>query len=152
MFHGRKSEHLRVGKQGETLAVWYLRLSGYRIVERNFRCRLGEIDIIARKRNLLVFVEVRTRTSGSLQHPLETVDHVKVFRTVQAAQRYLLGTGPSLPFCRFDVIGLMPEKRFPLRRLWHLKNAFDITSIEYRQGCRREMESKRRRFGKRGKR
>jgi putative endonuclease len=144
------SRHLRTGKSGEKLAMWYLRLSGYRIVERNYRCRPGEIDIIAQKGNLLVFVEVRTRISGTLQHPLETVDPVKVSRTVQAARTYLLLFRAPLPCCRFDVIGITAADRFPFRRLWHLKNAFNGTSDACREGLLMEVARKQKKFEKKG--
>lgn len=150
MFRKKSSKHLRTGKRGEDLAVWYLRFSGYRIVERNFRCRLGEIDIIARRKSTLVFVEVKTRTSGTIQNPLETVDPVKVFRTVQAARIYLLGLEPPHPPCRFDVIGLVPGAIFPTIRIWHIRDAFNFTSDTFGEGRRRETGKRRRRFEKSG--
>lgn len=150
MFRKRLSNHLRTGKQGENLAVWFLRLSGYRVIERNYRCPLGEIDIIACKENTLVFVEVRTRALDSLQHPLDTIDAIKVSRTVQAARMYLVRYPSPLPFCRFDIIGITSEKPFPYRRLLHVKNAFNLTNETFTEGCRRDTGKKRRRFGKQG--
>jgi len=138
------SRHLRTGSRGESIAAWYLRLGGYRILERNFRCRLGEIDIIARKDGLLVFVEVRTRVSGTYLHPLNTVDPVKVARTVNAAKRFLLRLPQPWPPCRFDIMAVIAGRHLPVRRILHIRNAFDATSEEYRVGCRRQ--AKRIRF------
>jgi putative endonuclease len=146
MVRSRKSKHLLTGVRGESLAVWYLRLTGYRILERNFRCRMGEIDVIAIKRGLLVFVEVRTRGPGSMQHPIETVDTLKVARTIGAARTYLCRFVPSLPPCRFDIVGITAGSRFPLSHFRHIKGAFDTSFPEYRDGCRREIGRKRRWF------
>jgi putative endonuclease len=151
MFLRRGPGHLRIGKRGENLAAWYLRLSGYRIVERNFRSPLGEIDIIARKRDMLIFVEVKTRSTTSPYHPLEAVGAVQVYRTVQAARMYLMGFRPPFPACRFDIIGITPGISFSPRRFRHIKNAFDITSDALIEGRRREMGIKSRRFEKSGR-
>jgi putative endonuclease len=112
---------------------------------------MGEIDIIARRGNLLIFVEVKTRAPGSMQHPLETVDSVKVSRTVRAAQVYLQRFQQPLPFCRFDTLGIIQENRFSEGHLWHVMGIFDTSSNQYMEGCRREMMRKRWRFGRRGK-
>ena len=147
MFRPQKSRHLRTGARGESIAVFYLRLTGYRVVKRNFRCRMGEIDIIARKDSLLVFVEVRTRAAGGLLHPLETVGPIKVARTVNAARLYLARLPGPLPRCRFDIVAIITWPRFPVRRVLHIKDAFNITSNEYREGCQRESSRRRRWFG-----
>jgi putative endonuclease len=125
------------------MAAWFLRLKGYRIACRNFRCRSGEIDIVARKRGLLIFVEVRTRTAGALLQPLQTVDPVKVARTVNAAKTFLAGLPRPLPACRFDVIAITTGRHRTARKIVHLRNAFDVTSEEYREGCRREAKRKK---------
>ena len=151
MLRRKKPEHIRKGRRGETVAAWHLRLRGYRILERNFHCRTGEIDIIAWKKNVLVFVEVRTRSPGSLQQPLETISPAKVNRTVSAAQVYLLRLQAPLPSCRFDVLGITDGGSLTGWRVCHTKNAFDTTTSEILQGYIKETKGERRRFGKRGK-
>jgi putative endonuclease len=64
---------IETGKEGEKIAAAYLRKNGYHIYESNFRCSLGEIDIIAREKNELVFIEVKTRKSGKLGYPEQAV-------------------------------------------------------------------------------
>jgi putative endonuclease len=78
------------GAQGEAAAAGYLRRNGYQILVTNWRCRLGEIDIVARDGPTLVFVEVRTRRSARLGSPEESVTATKQRRLVDLAQTYLL--------------------------------------------------------------
>lgn len=91
-----------------------------RIIERNFRCRLGEIDIIARDGDALVFVEVRSRRSSSHGHPLETVRAAKQQRLARVATFYLSTRRPSFETCRFDIIGIVGD------RLQHVRDAFRL--------------------------
>jgi len=114
---GRRSR----GRWGEALAVAWLRLKGYRIEARNWRCSLGELDIVARDRKTLVFVEVKARRSASAGPPEEAVDVRKQRRLVQLAQAYL-GKHGGEPACRFDVIAI--SGRLPAPRIRHLRDAF----------------------------
>ncbi len=95
------------GNAAESLAALHLRLRGYAIVERNFLCRGGEIDIVARQGGVLVFVEVRSRADASFLDPVASVNAAKLRHLVRAAQTYLLARGvpPSTP-CRFDIVGV----------------------------------------------
>lgn len=107
---------------GELLAATWLLLKGYRIEARNWRCAHGEIDLIVRRGDLLVFVEVKTRTSQTAGTPEDAVGGAKRGRIVRLAQLYLAKrSGPS-PGCRFDVIAV-DAARFP-PRLRHLAGAF----------------------------
>src|ERR687893_48288 len=106
MSDGRKS----TGSHGESLAVDYLRRQGYTILETNWRCRRGEIDIIAQDGATLVFVEVRTRRSSSLGSTEESVTAAKQRRLAELAQIYLqwreaAGT-PWTEAWRIDVIAI----------------------------------------------
>jgi putative endonuclease len=94
------------GRRGEDLAVAELRRRGYRIVERNYRCKSGEIDIVASEGRALVFVEVRTRADGSRGSAVETVTAAKQRRVARAAAAYLAERGPTFDECRFDVVGI----------------------------------------------
>ncbi len=114
---GRRSR----GRWGEALAAAWLRLKGYRIEARNWRCSLGEIDIVARDRRTLVFVEVKARSGTSVGPPEEAVDARKQRRLVQLAQAYLAKHAAQTA-CRFDVIAI--SGRLPAPRIRHLRDAF----------------------------
>ena len=112
----------RTARRGEALAALLLRLKGYRIEARNWRCPLGEIDIVARRGDTLVFVEVKTRGGTSAGSPVEAVDERKRRQLVRLAHAYLGRFRGELPPCRFDVIAV--EGRGIRSRLRHLCDAF----------------------------
>lgn len=97
----------QLGRSGEDEAVRYLTSRGWQILDRNWRCRDGEIDIIARDGRTLVFVEVRTRSSDRCGHPLETVTPVKVRRLRLLARRYAQAHHLRGQNMRIDVIGII---------------------------------------------
>ncbi|MFQ5911721.1 MAG: YraN family protein [Nitrospinota bacterium] len=125
LFEGAQDPRHALGKRGEEEAARYLRKLGYEILERNVRTRLGEIDLIARQRGVLVFVEVKTRSSGEFAPPELSVDGRKRRKLSALAQAYLGGLGEAVD-CRFDVLGItLPSKKAtPLIR--HIQNAFQI--------------------------
>jgi putative endonuclease len=93
------------GRRGEEAAVRYLADRGFRILHRNWRCRLGELDIVAEDRGTIVFVEVRTRsTHGRFGTAAESVDFRKRRRLAALAQVYLAMAGRQHAPVRFDVI------------------------------------------------
>lgn len=104
-------------------AAEVLEQSGYQIVERNYRCRAGEIDLIARHRGYLVFVEVKYRKNGKKGRPEDAVNLGKQRQISKVAAWYLAERGLDLYTpCRFDVAAVMPdgiriyENAFPYRR------------------------------------
>lgn len=111
------------GRDYEAAAERYLQRQGLDTVARNFRLRIGEIDLIMRERETLVFVEVRYRASGALVAPLETITVPKQRRIVRTAAAFLQARPElaSLP-CRFDALGLEGTDA-ALRFDW-IKNAF----------------------------
>lgn len=100
-----------LGSRWEEEAAAFLTRQGYEILERNFFCRQGEIDLIAREKNVLVFVEVKYRRNAKSGDPAEAV-HAKKQRHLQAAARYYLFCHgyPEETACRFDVVGILGEK------------------------------------------
>src|SRR5215813_14845721 len=100
-----KSAHLRRGARGEKLACRYLKRNGYKILFRNFRGRSGgEIDVVCRDHDTLVFVEVKTRVREDFGRPLEAVDRAKQKRISRGALAWLrLLDNPDILF-RFDVV------------------------------------------------
>lgn len=114
------------GKSGEDRAAAFLRLRGYKILERNYRVPQGEIDLIASKNGSVVFVEVKTRRGRAQGSPLEAVSPRKVGRLSAAAAVYLSGH-PLGKGCRFDVITLGPERNWlGLLKVRHFENAFSV--------------------------
>ncbi len=116
-----------LGRMGEDLAAAYLQKKGYRLLERNYRCRLGEIDIIAVDGDILVFIEVRCRSSVQFGFPQESVRRFKQARVRKIAQYYLQGAGARLAKAgrmRFDVLALLFNRDNELYRIEHIQNAF----------------------------
>ncbi len=111
------------GSGAEKLAETYLVDQGLRFLDRNFNCKLGEIDLIMEDKNVLVFVEVRFRKSSAYGTAVETVTLAKQQKLVRAAQHYLLHNKAvrDRPM-RFDIVGIMPGPT-GLRFDW-LPNAF----------------------------
>ncbi len=94
----------RIGTEHEEQTAEWLRQRGYNILERNFRCRMGEIDLIAERDGCIVFVEVKYRRSGNCGAPEEAVDYRKQVRVSNAASYYLYKHFfPTDTPCRFDV-------------------------------------------------
>ncbi len=107
---GRGASTHSKGQAGEERAVALLTSHGYRVVERNFRCRAGELDIIARDGDALVFVEVRTRADAARGRALETVTAAKQRRVARVAEVYLAARQPAFTSCRFDVVGITGDE------------------------------------------
>ena len=93
-----------IGKWGETRAAEYLNELGYQILETNFRCNIGEIDIIAQDGETLVFVEVKTRRSDSFGAAAEAVNYHKQKKIAHVAMYYMMRHNLDKIECRFDVI------------------------------------------------
>lgn len=109
----------RRGEAAEALAAAFLTAQGLTITERNYRCRFGEIDLVARDGATLVFVEVRQRRSDDFGTPAESITSRKRVRLLAAARHYLARCRGTPP-CRFDAVLLCGE---PPRIEW-LRNAF----------------------------
>jgi putative endonuclease len=114
-----------LGDSYEERAARWLARQGLRIVERNFRIRAGEIDIVARDGDCLVFVEVRARSHPRFAGAAASVDHAKQRRLLQAAALYLQARPQlaRLP-CRFDVIAFEPRQSGPGAELRWIRQAF----------------------------
>jgi putative endonuclease len=102
----------------------YLRLRGYRILERNYRCGYGEVDIIAQRLGVVAFVEVKTRHGDGYGGPVAAVTRAKRERLRRVAAHYLQGRRPPRQ-CRFDVAALCLHPDTGRLRLDYLAGAFD---------------------------
>lgn len=101
----------RIGAAYEEKAAEYLCSKGYRILERNFRCRLGEIDLIAEDCGVLVFLEVKYRKSSRYGSPAEAVTPVKQKTICRVADFYRMSRRvPESKSCRFDVVAILGEQ------------------------------------------
>ncbi len=99
-----------VGTEYEQLATKYLTGQGYVVITQNFRCRTGEIDIIANDQEYLVFIEVKYRTNTSKGLPQEAVDTRKIRKITRTAQYYMLTHQIPLDTpCRFDVVIILDQ-------------------------------------------
>jgi putative endonuclease len=101
----RRPSSRGAGARAEDRAAARLRHEGYRIVDRNFRCRLGELDIVAEDGDTLVFVEVRSRASARYGSALQAISPAKRRQVARVAQVYLAARRCAQP-CRFDVVGI----------------------------------------------
>lgn len=106
-----------VGNTYEDRAVLLLSSNGYRILERNYRVRAGEIDIIAEKGKTIVFVEVKYRSSSKFGYGIEAVDYRKIRRIYNAAKIYLTLNRKSSYKVRFDCISFLGEKVYWTKNL-----------------------------------
>lgn len=113
------------GKSGENLAAKYLKKNGYRILETNYRNRLGEIDIIAKDKDTIVFVEVKTRRRQFFVHPKEAVTLKKQMKIARVAQFWLKTMNKSDAPARFDVVSILSDQQTHDIEL--IKNAFTLT-------------------------
>lgn len=114
----------RFGIEGEDLAVGYLRKIGYKIIERNFRTRTGEIDIIAKHRGQIVFAEVKTRQNLRFGHPKLAVTANKQRKISMAALAYLKKHDALQTSARFDVVTVLSTRKGPIIDV--IPNAFEL--------------------------
>lgn len=115
------AQHNELGKQGEAEASRYLREQGYDIIARNYRYQHAEIDLIAKKGKLLVFVEVKTRTNLSFGNPEEFVSYTKSKLVMKAAEHYIFSTD-WLHDIRFDIVAVTITGNE--LRVKHIEDAF----------------------------
>ena len=117
-------ERRHVGESGEALAVKFLKKGGYKIIEQNYRCRLGEIDIIARDGEVLTFIEVKARRTGGFGGPKWAVTPKKQRHISMVALEYLKKTKQMEERARFDVVAIRLLPDGPDVEI--IKNAFDL--------------------------
>lgn len=111
------------GLWGELYAARYLRDKGYRIVTGNYRRRVGEIDIVAQKDNVVCFVEVKTRGVNPMYAPIEAVDEAKQSKIRATAGLFMRTVGEENEM-RFDVIEIILDENYNKLQLKHTENAF----------------------------
>ena len=113
-----------LGSRGEAAAERFLRRQRYTIVERNYRCQLGEVDLIALDRSVVVFIEVKARTGDAVGSPFEAVDRRKQRQLERVAKYYLSRHRLHDRDARFDVVGVWAEGGELRCEL--IRNAFEV--------------------------
>ena len=111
-----------LGKAGEEEAIQYLRSKKYKILEKNYTLKVGEIDIIASRDKKLCFCEVKTRTSTEFGGPFESITPSKMKRMTRAAKVYMMNCSVAYEVYQFDVIGIMMTHETTIQ---HIENAFE---------------------------
>ena len=114
----------QLGKAGEDLAARYLQKNGYAIIHRNYRCRSGEIDIIASHQATLVFIEVKTRSTNRFGTPAEAVTRRKQQQISRVAEEYLAQNGLFTSPARFDVLSIVNDGS--QSHITHITDAFEL--------------------------
>lgn len=120
------SRQKTLGQFGEDCASKFLESRGYEIIARNFRIRSAEIDIIARADDVIVFVEVKARSSIRYGLPAEAVDFRKRLKIIKAAGVFLQKENFCDCACRFDVVEIFFAGE-RVEEIHHIKNAFEVT-------------------------
>ncbi len=102
-------ERLQLGQEGESAAIDFLKKKSYRILEKNFRSKLGEIDIIAEQNGVIIFIEVKARSNHEFGHPFTALTPAKQKKIIQTAQGFLAQKRIVNKPVRFDVVALTAE-------------------------------------------
>jgi len=124
------SDPKEFGKSGEELAAKHLTKLGYKVLEKNYRTKAGEIDIVAQDGEILVFVEVKSRRDKSYGPPEIKVDYHKMRQITRAALLYLVRKKKSNSPCRFDVVGISAPQGEAVE-VTVIKDAFEMAGGRY---------------------
>lgn len=115
------AQHNELGKKGEELAVEYLQNNGYKILDKNWRFKKAEIDIIAMKKEVLAVVEVKTRSTSYFGNPQDFVNQKKIQLLVEAINEYVISKDLDVEV-RFDIVAIIKNNQN--FKIEHLKDAF----------------------------
>lgn len=118
-----KQNNCMMGREGENIAADYLTQKNFRIIERNYRCRMGEVDIIGIFLKELVFIEVKTRSNISFGYPYEAVDNRKILKIRRVAQHFIFERKLYDLDVRFDIISIILNKD-DRPKIEHIEYAF----------------------------
>ena len=121
-----KKYNKAIGNYGETLSRDFLINNGYNILDMNYRNRYGEIDIICRKNNLIIFCEVKSRCTNSFGNPMESVTYHKQKQIIKLSQIYLLYKRYYNYNVRYDIIEVIFNNKNASFKVNHIKDAFRL--------------------------
>ena len=119
------------GQEGESAAEQYLRHKGYRVVARNLRSSVGELDLVVEDGQVLVFVEVKSRRTGAFGGAIHAIHRRKQAKLIQLAAQYLARHHMKDRLCRFDVVLLQGSDTIATR-IEHIQNAFEVPGDDLR--------------------
>lgn len=119
------------GQEGESAAEQYLRKKGYRILARNLRSSVGELDLVAEDGQVLVFVEVKARRTDAFGGAIHAVHQRKQEKLIQLAAQYIARHHLKDRSCRFDVV-LLQGSNAEASQIEHIENAFDVPGDDHR--------------------
>lgn len=122
-----RNRQQKFGEKGEALAVRRLKKAGYKIIETNYRNRLGEIDIIAKENDTIVFVEVKSRRSAHFGNPKQAVTLQKQKKISMVALYYLKTMDLNTARARFDVVTVISNRDTPQVEI--IRNAFELAYV-----------------------
>lgn len=115
--------NIALGRWGENIAQDYLVGKGYSVIERNVRTEFGEIDLIAQREGVIVFVEVKTRTGGHFGNPEEAITRKKSTHMVESAQSFMQNHPELIGEWRIDVIAILQKSSNKPPEITHFENA-----------------------------
>ena len=118
------AEHNILGNKGEALAVDFLVENKYEILEKNWRYKRAEVDVIAKKDNWIIIIEVKTRSSATFDSPADSINKTKIKMLTEAAEAYILQNDLDNEV-RFDVISIIKQKKN--HSIQHIESAFYCT-------------------------
>jgi putative endonuclease len=116
------NDKIKLGKLGEQIAEKYLKNKGYKIIDKNFYARCGEIDIIAKKDKVIHFIEVKTRTNKSFGWPEEAVNEDKLEKIAETAELYLAKNEINAEW-QIDIVGIILGEKKEIVDIKYIKNA-----------------------------
>lgn len=118
-------DNISLGRQGEQIAANYLRAHGYILLERNYRCPMGELDIVMKQGDVVAFVEVKTRRSLRYGRPCEAVNYYKKQHIIKTAKWYICHHNLSGLHYRFDIVEILARPGGSAS-INHIRNAFEV--------------------------
>ena len=118
---GKNSKNLVIGYLGEAIAKKYIQNKGYKVIEQNYKTKYAEIDLIARDKRTLVFIEVRTKVGERFGSPEESLNRSKINKLVKNTAAYVVQKG-YIKRCRIDAVCIVLDKKEKIKRVNHYQN------------------------------
>lgn len=116
-----QKDNLEIGRLGENIAKKYLQDNGYRIIDQNYKTHYAEIDLIANYKEVLVFIEVRTKTGEQFGSPEESINRNKMHKLIKNAEAYVVRKNYNKQY-RIDAVCIVLDKKKEIKRIDHYKN------------------------------
>ncbi len=128
MIFKKKDHRKALGSKGEDIATKFLKKKGYKILQRNYRCKYGEIDIIAERDNIIAFIEVRTVQTEDFGIPQDFITNAKTDHISKSALNYIKKECLFDRSCRFDLIAITFSPTLSQPKIEHIENAFELSN------------------------